>query len=142
VSKRWRQATVVTLVLVATPVALAACSSSPSTKSGAGTNSPSGGAATAAATAAAKVPAGLCQQLEGIFADGPDADADPVGYALSQILPLQDVQTADASVMTAVTDLAAADQALVHANGNDKAATAAIKHADAALDRACPGVAS
>jgi len=109
-------------------MALAACSS--------GSNGVASGA-----SAPAHAPRALCQQLDGILSDGPDPGADPVGYALSQILPLRGVHSADASVMTALRQLVAADQALVRSNGDDHAATTAIGHADAALDRACPGVA-
>jgi hypothetical protein len=109
-------------------VGLAACSSGGSSGGSAG-----GGAALA--------PAALCQQLNAVLSDGPDPDADPVGYALSQILPLRGVHSSDRRVIATVDQLAAADQELVNSNGSDKAATAAIKKSDHALDQACPGVA-
>jgi hypothetical protein len=119
------------LALLAVPAVLSACST--------GSGSPS--AATSGGATPAKASVALCQQLNGVFADGPDPGADPVGYALSQILPLQDVHSSNASVMATVSDLVRADQDLVKANGDDKAATAAIKKDDNAIDRACPGVA-
>jgi len=137
VPKTRLQVAAVALALVATPIALAACSSGPSATSGSGSGA--GGGATAAV---AKAPAAFCEQLTGVLADGPDPDADPVGYALSQIMPLQGLHTSDSSAMATVSSLADADQALVNANGADKSATATIKHDDAALDRVCPGAAS
>jgi len=91
---------------------------------------------------AAAAPASLCQTLNGIFSDGPDPDADPVGYALSQIKGLQAIHTADHAVSSAVRTLVAADQALVSSNGSDHAATSTIKKADARINTSCPGVAS
>ena len=110
-------------------LAFAACSS--------GGSSGGGGAAAAAAA-----PKALCQQLSGVFADGPDPDADPVGYALSQIEPLQAIHTSDATALRAMSKLISADQAFYNSNGSDKAAATAIKKADASLNKACPGVAS
>jgi hypothetical protein len=89
---------------------------------------------------AAKPPAALCQKLGGIFADGPDPDADPVGYALAQINALASIRTTNYAVRAAVTKLVPADRALVSSNGSDHAATATIKKEDAALNRSCPGV--
>ena len=37
----------------------------------------------------AKAPVALCNELNGVLSDGPDPGDDPVGYTLSQILPLQ-----------------------------------------------------
>jgi hypothetical protein len=90
----------------------------------------------------ARAPAALCQTLNGIFSDGPDPDADPVGYALSQIRPLEAIHTADDSVSAALTKLIAADRALVQSNGIDPAARSAIKTADASVNDSCPGVVS
>ena len=113
--------------LVAAPLGLAACGA------GAAGGSSSGGAALA--------PAALCQQLNAVFADGPDPGADPVGYALSQILPLRAVHSSDRTVTSTLHRLIAADQELVHSNGSDKAAGTTIKKSDDAINRACPGVA-
>ena len=56
--------------------------------------------------AVAKAPAALCNELNAVLSDGPDPGADPVGYALSQILPLQQqVHSSDTSVMATVTKL-------------------------------------
>jgi hypothetical protein len=92
--------------------------------------------------ASAHAPAALCQKIMGVLSDGPDPDADPVGYALSQILPLGQIHTSDQAVSTALHSLVAADHALVKSNGADKTAKADIKKADNSLNTACPGVAS
>src|ERR1700733_6931467 len=139
-SKRGGQGAVVALTLVTLPAALAACSSGTSSKSGAGTSSTtSGGGATAVL---AKAPASVCQQLNAVFSDGPDPDADPVGYALSQILPLRNLHLADTALMATVSKLVTDDEDLVKANGADNTlAAAAIKTDDKAINSACPGVA-
>jgi hypothetical protein len=84
----------------------------------------------------------VCQKILAVLSDGPDPDADPVGYALSQILPLGQVRTADLTVSATLHSLIEADRALVKSNGSDKTATADIKKADTSLNTACPGVAS
>ena len=88
-----------------------------------------------------KAPASVCEKLNAVFSDGPDPDADPVGYALSQILPLGDVHTTDRTVRTDLTKLIAADRALVQSNGKDHTAKAGIKKDDHLVNEACPGVA-
>jgi len=119
----------VVVLIGAGSLALTACGSG-------GSLGASGGAAAAA------TPRALCQQLNAVFSDGPDPGVDPVGYALSQIEPLQAIHSSDSSAMRGVAQLIAADQAFFHSNGSDKAAATAIKKADASLNKACPGVAS
>jgi hypothetical protein len=102
-----------------------------------GSSSPSG-----AAVKSAHAPTAVCQKVLAVLSDGPDPDADPVGYALSQILPLGEIHTSDHSVSTTLRSLVKADRALVTSNGADKAATSGIKKADKSLNKACPGVAS
>jgi len=101
-----------------------------------GSSGSGGGAASAHASTA------VCQKILAVLSDGPDPDADPVGYALSQILPLGQVHTSDQAVSTTLHSLIAADHALVKSNGADKTAKADIKKADDSLNTACPGVAS
>jgi hypothetical protein len=103
----------------------------------AGCSSSGGGAAKAAAA-----PTAVCQKILAVFSDGPDPDADPVGYALSQVLPLGQIHTSDKAVSRDLHDLIASDRSLVSSNGSSHAAKTGIKKADAALNRACPGVAS
>jgi hypothetical protein len=108
-------------VVVAVPL-WAGCSSSPSGKT-------------------ALAPTATCQKILAVLSDGPEPGADPVGYALSQILPLGKIHTSDQSVRATLTNLIAADRKLVSSNGKDKTATATIRKDDAALNVACPGVA-
>jgi hypothetical protein len=84
----------------------------------------------------------LCQKILAVLSDGPDPDADPLGYALSQIKPLGQIATSDHSVRVTLDKLIAADRSLVNSNGSDHAAKTAIARTDKALNTACPGVAS
>ena len=124
-SGRWLPGTrqlAVAVLVVGVPL-LAACGSSGRTKD------------------SAKAPSSTCAKLNAVLSDGPDPDADPVGYALSQILPLSKIATSDSWVAATIKQLVAADHALVNSKGADHAATAAIKKADHTLNKACPGVA-
>jgi hypothetical protein len=115
--------------LVALPLLLTACGSG-------------GVAGTTSGGGLALAPHALCQTLTGVFANGPDPDVDPVGYALSQILPLTNLHSPDTAAVDTVNDVVAADRALVRSNGSDRAAKAAIKKDEARLNQACPGVTS
>jgi len=77
-----------------------------------------------------------------VLSDGPDPDADPVGYALSQELPLSQIRSSDTAAVSTVKSLVAADRAYVQSNGTDHSAKKTIASDDAALSKACPGVAS
>jgi hypothetical protein len=103
----------------------------------AGCSASSGGAAKPAAA-----PTAVCQKVLAVLSDGPDPDADPVGYALSQILPLGKIHTSDQTVRADLSSLIAGDRRLVSSKGRDRAAKTAIKKADDALNAVCPGVAS
>ena len=103
----------------------------------AGASTPSG-----AAVKSAHAPTALCQKVLAVLSDGPDPGADPVGYALSQILPLGQIHTSDHAVSTTLHSLIENDRALVKSKGSDKSAKKAIKKADNSLNKACPGVAS
>jgi hypothetical protein len=124
-------------VLRSRPVVLIALAVLPTLVAACATGGPNGGAA----QVLDKAPAALCGQLNAVLSDGPDPGADPVGYALSQILPLGQIHTSDGSVATTVRRLIAADRALVDSKGADRSATKAITEADKALNVACPGVA-
>ena len=126
-----RQVSLLVVPLLVPPLVLGACSSAGSAARNAG----GGGAALS------KAPEALCQQLDGIFSDGPDPGADPVGYALSQIQPLKGLHPSDTSITAALARLIPADQQLVSSSGADKAAATSIRQADEAINRSCPGVA-
>jgi hypothetical protein len=103
---------------------LAACSSSsaPAQESGAG---------------------GTCQKVGAALADGPDSDADPVGHALAQIIPLEQIKaSSDKALQTAIDNLAAAYQRFYQDNGVGPSAKQAVTRATDKLNTLCPGVAS
>lgn len=106
---------------------LAACSSTSSGGSSGQTEAPG--------------PAAVCQKVLAVLSDGPDPDADPVGYALSPIAPLGQIHTSDNAVAQRLSDLITADRALVGSNGSDHAATKSVVKDDADLNKVCPGVA-
>jgi hypothetical protein len=108
----------------AVPV-LAACSSSSS-----------GGSSTQS-----QAPTAVCQKVLAVLSDGPDPDADPVGYALSQIAPLGQIHSSDSELAQRLSALISADETLVHSNGSDHAASKSIAKDDADLNKDCPGVA-
>jgi hypothetical protein len=74
-----------------------------------------------------------------VLSDGPDPDADPVGYAEAQILPLRQLTIGDAKLHQAVLTLAGAYQAF-SAGTKPGGATAALKvsKAEAAVNAICP----
>jgi len=100
-----------------------------------------GSSASSGSSSQAKAPAAFCQKVLAVLSDGPDPGTDPVGYALSQIGPMEEVHTTDHALATTLSALIAADHALVDSNGSDHAATKAIAKSYDALNAACPGVA-
>ncbi len=76
-----------------------------------------------------------------MLADGPDPDADPVGYALAQVLPLRGVQTSDVNLKKAIGELAAAYEAVYKSNAAPGTALA-VTRANKAVDKICPGATS
>ncbi|MGB7051209.1 MAG: hypothetical protein WBG41_06550 [Acidimicrobiales bacterium] len=82
-----------------------------------------------------------CQQVSAELSDGPDPGADPVGYALAQILPLQQIHTSDSALQADVDDLATAYQEFYSSNG-DKVASKAVSKASDKVNAICPGAAS
>ena len=88
----------------------------------------------------AQAPTAFCQKVLAVLADGPDPDADPVGYALSQIGPLGEIHTSDHALAQQLSNLIAADHALVNTNGSDRA-TKSIARDDEGLNNVCAEVA-
>jgi hypothetical protein len=80
-----------------------------------------------------------CTAIGDVLADGPDPDADSVGYAQAQVLPLRQLRIGDAMLQRDVLALAAAYQAV--AAGGAGAATAVTK-AEKAVNSICPQAAS
>jgi hypothetical protein len=68
----------------------------------------SGAASGRAQTASAATVSETCSQVSAVLSDGPDPQADPVGYAEAQILPLGQIRTSDGELRTAINGLAGA----------------------------------
>jgi hypothetical protein len=119
----------VPLVLAAlAAIGLTACSSSAST--------PQATASNAADTVSA-----TCQRVSATLSDGPDPDADPVGYAESQFGPLRVISTHDTALGAAIGKLADAYQEFFTSNGSS-AAKEAVTVASNAVNKICPGATS
>jgi hypothetical protein len=121
---------VATLVLTVS-LLVSACGSS----AGSGTTSSNVTPPSAASIAAA------CQRVSAALSDGPDPDADPVGYAEAQVLPLRQITTSDASLRRAIDRLAGAYETFFKDNGT-KTAGAAVTAAGEQVDKICPGATS
>ncbi len=83
-----------------------------------------------------------CTQLSAVLSDGPDPDADPVGYAEAQILPLGQIRTPDLPLRAALSKLAAAYRAFFASNGTSSPAKLAVAAATKRINALCPGAAS
>jgi len=114
----------------------AACSSSAHSSA-----QPSASASTSASTAKAMIQA-TCQQIGAVLSDGPDPDADPVGYAQAQVLPLRHITVASPPLRTVVGQLADAYQQFYTSNGKSAGAKEAVAVATKKLNSICPGAAS
>jgi hypothetical protein len=100
----------------------------------------SSGGQTAAPTASTTQTAAqqTCQTVSDVLADGPDPDADPVGHAQAQILPLEEIHTTDQTLSKAISALDRGYSSYVAANGTDKAATSALTAAINKINALCP----
>jgi len=83
-----------------------------------------------------------CAQVSAVLSDGPDPDADPVGYAEAQILPLGQIRTSDPQLRAAIGRLAGAYRAFFDSNGDSSAARQAVATASKQVNSFCPGAAS
>ncbi len=104
------------------------------------------GSSSSSASAAALYGTALQQQctaVADVLSDGPDPDADSVGYAEAQVLPLRQLKLTDKPLNQAVQSLASAYQAYSTSTGaaNTAAALQASK-AEAAVNAICPGAAN
>jgi hypothetical protein len=120
------------VTLILTVALVCACSSS-AQSSTAAPPSASPSAATIAAT---------CEQVSGVLSDGPDPDADPVGFAEAHILLLRQISTTDQALRGALSQLAGANQKFVASNGKSANVKEAIAVASKKLNSICPGAAS
>jgi hypothetical protein len=101
-------------------------------------------ACSSSSSARASVPAvqSTCDQVSAVLSDGPDPDADPVGYAEAQILPLRQLSVSDQELRTAITQLADAYEQFFASNGKSSNAKEAVAVASKKLNSICPGAAS
>jgi hypothetical protein len=105
-------------------------------------SSSSSSAAAAAAQASASAVLTSCQQVGAVLSDGPDPDADPVGYAEAQILPLRHISVTNSDLHVAIDQLAGAYQEFFASNGKSSNAKEAVAVASKKLNSICPGAAS
>jgi hypothetical protein len=97
------------------------------------------GSSSGSAQASNQATQGTCQAVGAVLSDGPDPDADPVGYAFAQILPLRQIHTSDQALRTAIDNLASAYEQFYKANGVGKSANHAISQAAGRINALCPG---
>jgi hypothetical protein len=116
---------------------LSGCGSSPS-----GATATATPTATPAAAAAALVPKPpICTEITGVLGNGPDSDADPVGYAEAQIGPLAQVHAGDPKLASALASLDAAFKTEFAQNAST-ASLAVVTRAEHRVNAICPGAAS
>ena len=124
--RRGKTLALTALIALTLTLLVSACSSGPAAGSVAGQATPG--------TAAQQA----CQQVSDVLSDGPDPDADPVGHAEAQILPLRQIRTTDVAIGTAIAGLADAYSGYLAANGTGKAATTALTAAINKVNSLCP----
>jgi hypothetical protein len=93
------------------------------------------------ALSSAQVKTQTCKQIEAVLSDGPDPEADPVGHAQAQILPLREIHTSDGTLHRAIDTLAAANQSFSSTSGSS-AAKSAVSTANKTIEHLCPGIES
>ena len=121
---RWWRAPGAVATALALAVLLAACGSS-----------------SKSAPSSAQVKRETCQQIEAALSDGPDPEADPVGHAQAQVLPLRQIHTSDAKLHQSIDTLASAYQAFSSSNGSSSAKSA-VSAASKTIEHLCPGIES
>ncbi len=96
------------------------------------------GSSSTSAPTSAQVKKETCKQVEAVLSDGPEPEADPVGYAQAQVLPLRQIDTTDAKLHQAIDTLAAAYQAFSSSDGASSKST--VSAARKTIERLCPGI--
>jgi hypothetical protein len=82
-----------------------------------------------------------CTKVGDVLSNGPDPDADPVGYAEAQPLPLRGISTSDPNLKAAIDALASAYENF-YQSGGAKTGNKAITAASNNVNAICPGAAS
>jgi hypothetical protein len=101
----------------------------------------SSSSSSAPSSAAAVPAASICTQVADVLGDGPDPDADPVGYAEAQIGPLAALHPSNPALRSDVTALDAAFRQ-EFAHGATHATKAAVRAGQHSVNAVCPGAAS
>jgi hypothetical protein len=99
------------------------------------------GSSSKPAPSSAQVKKQTCKQVEAALSDGPDPEADPVGHAQAQILPLREIHTPDGPLHQAIDTLAAAYQTFSSTHGASQAKRA-VGAASKTIEHLCPGIES
>jgi hypothetical protein len=97
---------------------------------------------TATASASTTAIENACEQVSAVLSDGPDPDADPVGYAEAQILPLRQISVSNQALHGVISQLANAYQRFFASNGKSSNAKEDVAVASKKLNSICPGAAS
>ncbi|MGA8355600.1 MAG: hypothetical protein WB698_15680 [Solirubrobacteraceae bacterium] len=87
----------------------------------------------------AQVKKQTCKQVEAALSDGPEPEADPVGYAQAQVLPLRQIHTTNRQLAGAITGLASAYQEFSSSNGSGSAKSA-VSAATNTIKTLCTGI--
>jgi hypothetical protein len=82
----------------------------------------------------------VCQDISAVLSDGPDPSSDPVGYALAQVKPLEQIKTPDKALQAAIDDLASAYERVVTTK-DSASARQGVAAASDKVDTICPGAA-
>jgi hypothetical protein len=100
------------------------------------------GCGSAAASASATQTQQACTAVNAVLSDGPDPDADPVGYAEAQILPLEQLKVTEPALHQAVLALGSAYRTFSSSSAATAASDAAkVTSAEKAVNAICPGAA-
>jgi hypothetical protein len=75
-----------------------------------------------------------CTAVADVLSDGPDPDADAVGYAQAQVLPLRQLKISDVALHSDVLALANAYQAF----GTGSGTAATVTKAENSVNSICP----
>lgn len=99
------------------------------------------GASGGPTSARAQARRAACGRVQAVLSDGPEPQADPVGYAEAQVLPLRQIHTSDAKLGRAIGGLAHAYEDFYASNGAGRTGRS-VAAASRAIDAICPGAAS
>lgn len=87
----------------------------------------------------AQVTRQACKRVEAALSDGPEPEADPVGHAQAQILPLSEIHTTNPRLASAIETLDTAYRQFSATKGGAPA-KAAVESATKKIEALCPGI--